>query len=216
MAYADLNSIHNPATGTSPPATWGDQVRDNDEYLYLRGPYICTAATRPVSPFKGQVIRETDTGYLLTYYGVTTGWRPPWNQPWGEVGRAFTTSNQSGISSAVDLTGMSVTFPALAGRRYEWRAVGEVVATVGDGAFVLALTDTAPTQAARTTDACLTTSGRTVHLFHDMTSGTATITRKLRLSKAGGSGTLTWGASLTGPALLVCHDVGPGATAPAS
>jgi hypothetical protein len=33
MAWADLNTIHNPATGTFPPATWGDQVRDNFQFL---------------------------------------------------------------------------------------------------------------------------------------------------------------------------------------
>lgn len=37
MAYVDLNTIHNPATGTAPPATWGDQVRDNFETLNARG-----------------------------------------------------------------------------------------------------------------------------------------------------------------------------------
>lgn len=33
MPYVDLNTIHNPATGTAAPATWGDQVRDNGEFL---------------------------------------------------------------------------------------------------------------------------------------------------------------------------------------
>lgn len=33
MSYVDLNTIHNPATGTVAPATWGDQVRDNFEFL---------------------------------------------------------------------------------------------------------------------------------------------------------------------------------------
>jgi hypothetical protein len=33
LSYIDLNTIHNPATGTPAPATWGDQVRDNDEFL---------------------------------------------------------------------------------------------------------------------------------------------------------------------------------------
>ena len=33
MPYVDLNTIHNPATGTVPPASWGDQVRDNLEFL---------------------------------------------------------------------------------------------------------------------------------------------------------------------------------------
>ena len=33
MAYADLNTLHNPTTGTAPPASWGDQTRDNFEFL---------------------------------------------------------------------------------------------------------------------------------------------------------------------------------------
>lgn len=70
MAYADLQGIHNPATGNSPPAAWGDQARDNDEYLYNRGPYICTSATRPGSPFEGQQIFETDTNKTLIYDGA--------------------------------------------------------------------------------------------------------------------------------------------------
>jgi hypothetical protein len=33
MAYSDLNTIHTPATGTSPPATWGAANRNNDAWL---------------------------------------------------------------------------------------------------------------------------------------------------------------------------------------
>ena len=33
MPYVDPNSLHNPATGTSPPAAWGDNVRDNIVWL---------------------------------------------------------------------------------------------------------------------------------------------------------------------------------------
>lgn len=39
MPYQDLNAIHNPTTGTAPPVTWGDQIRDNFEYL-VRAP-VC-------------------------------------------------------------------------------------------------------------------------------------------------------------------------------
>jgi hypothetical protein len=31
--YVDPQSVHNPATGTSPPASWGDTVRDDLEFL---------------------------------------------------------------------------------------------------------------------------------------------------------------------------------------
>lgn len=33
-AYTELNTIHNPTTGTSPPASWGDGVRDNCDALF--------------------------------------------------------------------------------------------------------------------------------------------------------------------------------------
>lgn len=33
MAYSDPQTTHNPATGTSPPAAWGDAVRDDIVWL---------------------------------------------------------------------------------------------------------------------------------------------------------------------------------------
>lgn len=38
MAYADLNTIHNPASGVAAPASWGDQVRDNFEFFNTMHP----------------------------------------------------------------------------------------------------------------------------------------------------------------------------------
>ena len=31
--YVDPQTVHNPTTGTSPPASWGDTVRDNQQYF---------------------------------------------------------------------------------------------------------------------------------------------------------------------------------------
>jgi len=33
MPYTDLNTIHDPATGTIAPASWGDQIRTNQEHF---------------------------------------------------------------------------------------------------------------------------------------------------------------------------------------
>ena len=38
MGYVDLNTIHNPATGTAAPATWGDQIRENLHFLASQRP----------------------------------------------------------------------------------------------------------------------------------------------------------------------------------
>lgn len=117
--YADLNSLHNPATGTAPPATWGDQVRDNDTYLYERGPYICTSATRPGSPFHGQIIYETDTFRTLQYYSAAAVWRQPWNMPWGVQGSPVEiTSNTTGVTAVADITGLSTGSITYVGNRF--------------------------------------------------------------------------------------------------
>lgn len=50
------------------------------------------AAALP-SPVVGQAVVTLDDGALSIYYGKYLGWRPPWNQPWGEVARAHITAN---------------------------------------------------------------------------------------------------------------------------
>jgi hypothetical protein len=59
MAYADLSGIHNPATGTIPPASWGDQVRDNDEFLVATPMCVIAAGS-------AQAVTTGTTGEALT------------------------------------------------------------------------------------------------------------------------------------------------------
>lgn len=43
--YVDPQSVHNPSTGTSPPASWGDTVRDDLEFLIAPPGCKATRAT---------------------------------------------------------------------------------------------------------------------------------------------------------------------------
>lgn len=124
-------------------------------------------------------------------------------------GIASRTADQTTITSVVDLTGLTLTWTAVSGRSYLIVAKIEVTATVADGAFVLSLTDGAGTSTQRATDACLTTSGRSVSLFRVESGLSGSVTRKLRLAKAGGTGSLTMGAAATQPAFLLILDIGP-------
>jgi hypothetical protein len=105
MGYIDLNTIHNPAPLTSPPSTYGDQIRDNDEYLLLRGPYICTSSTRPASPSEGFRIYETDTNREWVYTG--SAWRllPTCNVPRCVAQRTSTQTISNSTVNPVELTG---------------------------------------------------------------------------------------------------------------
>ena len=84
----------------------------------LNGIIICTSTTRPAIPFDGMVIYETDTQETLTYYASASVWRRSWRMPWGVVGTAVVSADQTGITAEVDLTGFTATFTAVANRMY--------------------------------------------------------------------------------------------------
>jgi hypothetical protein len=59
VAFSDLNLIHNPATGTIPPATWGDQIRAN--FVALGAKPACSVYNSAV-----QAVTTGGTGEVLT------------------------------------------------------------------------------------------------------------------------------------------------------
>jgi hypothetical protein len=129
-------------------------------------------------------------------------------EPLGTKAYSSVTANQTGITSVTDLTGLLVTWTAVAGRRYKVTVTGEITATVGDGAYVVALTTSSNTDLKRAADACLTTSSRTFTLTYVEVPGAGSVTRKARLSKAGGTGTVGLSASSTNPAFILVEDIG--------
>lgn len=112
----------------------------------------CTSSTRPSTPFEGMMIYETNTGSHYVYYGATTGWRPPWNTPWGVMHQVTFTSQQTfSTTGAVLMTGSTLpSFTFLAGRRYLLRAFIPSVQVSGTS-FVagLNITDASGNQWAR-------------------------------------------------------------------
>lgn len=80
---------------------------------------VCTSGTHPASPVVGDSLFETDTGKFLQYQSATTGWTPPWNSDFGNMGLGTATSTQSGITTIADLTSLTVTFTAIGNRRYK-------------------------------------------------------------------------------------------------
>lgn len=111
--------------------------------------YYIGAQASPPSPLStGLTWYQTDTGKLLIYYGATTGWQPPWQDPWGIVvataggtsgkGFATTTSSSSGAGAAgvQDWSGLTVTFNALNGRIYRTTVSGMLGGTNASGSDI--------------------------------------------------------------------------------
>jgi hypothetical protein len=134
-----------------------------------------------------------------------------WNTAWGIVAEAMITADVY-CAAGADVTGLSVTFNPVVGRRYIYQAKLDVTGTVAGDVPVLSLRDgTGATTFDRHTGRLGGTASETwswsttVETF----SSSAAVTRKLNLNRASGTGTLTVSTSTSFPAKLTVEDVGP-------
>lgn len=181
-------------------------------------PFVCTSATRPTGTalYDGLTIYETDTNETLVYYATPAQWRRPWRMPWGVVGQANVTANQTGIAATVtDLTGLSITWTAVANRRYRatFNGTFQVATGAANDTFVLAYTDNGtPTTFHQHALVFPTTSYQhigTVLTAIETGIAAGSTTRKLRYNRFTGTGTGTLAASSVEPAQFIIEDIGP-------
>jgi hypothetical protein len=128
--------------------------------------------------------------------------------PRGVVGYATQLSSQGSITTEVDLTGLTVTWTAVAGRLYRASFRGPLSSTVGTDRIQLKLTTSANTQLASQVMIPNQTSNIIFSSDYFGTPSAGSTTWKLRALRATGSGTVTMGASATDLAHLLIEDVG--------
>lgn len=200
------------AAGAS-PATIGRIASGAGNFAEISGApvIICTSSTRPASPVAGMTIFETDTYKTLQYTTATTGWQLPWSQPWGEMAFAQVTAAQTGLSTTVDLTGLSVTFTAVANRKIIttlWIGQWQNITTAGQSSMWIADGANNPKAIASfQTDAVPTMAQLIAQARETTTAGS--ITRKGRGSATAGTISIT--GSATQPNFILIEDLGPSA-----
>ena len=191
--------------------------------------YFATTAARDTaitSPVAGMVAfidsGDANEGFYV-YHGATGGWQkgPGWNAPWGVVaataggtssrGIATTTSNSSTTSSAIDWSGLTVTFTAVTNRIYRTTAFGMLASdnAVGSDYAELSITNSSNTviAASRAVVQSLVIEGRSVITVE--TGLTGSNMRKVRIVRASGTGNVSGSASATRQASIVVEDIGP-------
>jgi hypothetical protein len=82
----------------------------------IKAGVIDNTAARPASPYEGQVIYQKDTDEVLAYNG--TAWTRPTNMPWGVMAYMVSSTNPTVSTTTTDVTGVSVTWTAVANRLY--------------------------------------------------------------------------------------------------
>lgn len=130
-----------------------------------------------------------------------------WNTAWGVVGYASVTSNQSGVTSIADRTGLSVTWAAVTGRQYRTTVTTTGVIDSGAGWMSAVITDGSDVQKAGITAEMPSTGSYASAVTMAIESGiSGSATRKARVQAESSS---TFVATATAPAHIIVEDIGP-------
>lgn len=157
------------------------------------------------TPTAGMVAYLTTPKWLTIYDG--TAWIPL--NGGGVVGHASATSNQTPVTSEVDLTGLSVNWTAVSTHLYRTELIVPITSTAAD-ALRAKITDGSNNQKQSDTLVVPTASlSLTLRCFVVETGLSGSVTRKGRVIRQSGSGTVTVLGSTTTPAQITVEDLGP-------
>ena len=133
------------------------------------------------------------------------------NFPFGVVGYTqSTTLLQAGVTTEVDLTGMSVTFTAIANRYYKISAYMYAIPTVTNACAQVNIKQGATNLQIIFTNAGVAAAGAVMsgYVVKTFTAGSTTLKLSGALA-AGSTGTMTFNAGATLPVSILVEDIGP-------
>ncbi len=149
---------------------------------------------------------------FLVYAGATDTWQPPWNLPWGRVAQAKKTSSQTGITTVVDVSGLTLTVTALANRLWRVSCYIPLFTQNTSAAVIQTFLQTGASGAGTQIQDLvlgLAASGQFSGYMEsaDQTTTAASLSYHIRCQNSG-AGTTDIGPNTTLPALLSIEDVG--------
>jgi len=175
--------------------------------------YFATTAARDaaLTPEDGMTVyqgtNDANEG-IWCHHG--SAWRRPWNMPWGAIGVATASSNQTGIAAAAaDVTSLTVTWTAVANRRYMTKVIIPTFSQATSKSYVtLYVTDSSNSVKQSGNQVIGAGDDGQLNMFvveSSIAAGSAT--RKARISTTAGSGIIT--ASATVVPTIIVEDIGP-------
>lgn len=167
---------------------------------------ICNSANRPTGSqrYPGLEIYETDTFTKWRWDG--SAWV---GVPMGRIAYASKTTQQTGITSVADITGLSVTFTAVAGRRYRVKLQALVFSSISNDIVQIQIRDGSGTVLNLSQVlAASSTFGLSAACEYVTNGWTGSTTVKAAALRNSGTGTVTFDAGATYPAFLLVEDIG--------
>lgn len=187
---------------------WGDAIRDRAFQVFDTTANRDAAIPSPQVGQVGVITTGTNAG-VYEYSGATVGWTPPWNTGWGEVGRATVTSATTGVTGFADITGLSVTWTAVASRLYRTEVKCRVESSNAGDAILVTICNTSNTILSEMDTVAIGTNLSQPHyVMYEAAASAGSNTLKARLGRTG-SGVAKMNATSTFVAYMTVDDVGP-------
>jgi len=130
--------------------------------------------------------------------------------PGGVKARAVITAPQGGITTVTDITGLTVTWTAVANRLYRISAYSLILGNVVDDEAYMDITDGSNAVQQRASDS-LGGTAPTARAFAPVVTQTGlsgSVTRKIRVTRQAGSGAVQVAADGVHPAWIMVEDLG--------
>jgi hypothetical protein len=199
-------------TGWRPREVFTDIAANSPTFRPLGLLYFVNDANLPIGAASPEAASRPITPGLYQWLGATTRWQPPWNMPWGYMGIKKLSVAQSSIVTAVDVTGLTITMTAIAGRQLEIRADLPLLSSVDADLARIDICD----QAGAIKDGRqfrMSTSGIGCVATEWLPTTTGSLTRKVQVSRSAGTGNIQVACGGTTIGKLTIIDHGPAAVA---
>jgi hypothetical protein len=199
-----------PAPGSPIASQWTQEVSGRIFHRFATAAARNAAFTTPPKGTASYLQTNNNTEGPEFWDGVS--WRKAWNMPWGVLGSALKTGDQTGFGTSIaDISGLSLTVPGVpAIRQLKISLFVNFVATTGYGQFFITDAANVAVQTGAMNQAGITQS---LHLTVVVaTVVTGSITYKARCNT--GTGNMDVKGSAVAPSLIVIEDLGPVGGAP--
>ena len=170
-----------------------------------------THATMHINTQDAMVAVQTELGANPSGAYATVAARLGDIEQLGTRAYAQNVTGQVGVAAISDVTGLSVTWTAVPGRRYRITASLEVSATVANDLAIVHITDAANNQRKRfsvNVGTPIASAFNGVYFSVIETGLSGSVTRKVRIERAIGTGTLSVIANATNAAFILVEDIG--------
>lgn len=197
-----------PPTPNKVESSWGNAVRDRVVQHFAATTDRDAAIPAPV---EGQFCYVDALHQLQQYCGATDGWQMPWYSKWGVVGEADNSGADQGSITATSLvTGCSVTWTAVANRRYRITVFALVKNTAAGNGMQINTVDgsSAVKRLAQVHSGAVSSSDLIAYSYVEKGISAGSQTRKLQA--VAGAGTMTVvGVTAGGACSILVEDDGP-------